>query len=1120
MAVRYYLKIDGIAGGSNSEGHAGAFDVNDYSFDVSAIASAMRGMGSGAGRTDFSPLIVDLDGNTGLVSLLNQLASGEHIRSMELQGVSDDGETVYTLRLGDVTVTKLQDSATGRNIASFDYGQVSVTTTEQDERGGRGHEETFSWNVAANEQDVDIPEPDVPTGGPIAGEAQSYYLTIDGIAGASTREGHEGAFEVNDYSFDISAIVNAMRTGGGSGSGRTEFSPLIVDLDANPGLTSLLNHVATGRHITSLELQGVSADGETVYDLRLGDVTVTRIHDGNTGHDMVSFSYNQVSVTTTGQKEDGSLGQSETFSWDVARGESDVTIPEPSVPTDSPSGEAQSFYLTIDGIAGGSTSEGHEGAFDVNGYSFDATAIVSAMRNGGGSGSGRTEFSPLTVDLDADSGMAALLKHVANGQHIRSLELEGVTGDGNTVYDLRLGDVTVTYFQDSSTGHDMVSFSYRQVSLTTTEQKQDGSLGQNETFSWDVARNESGVTILEPRVPTDGHTVAEPQSYYLTIDGIAGDSVRKGHEGAFEVNDYSFDVSAIVSAVRTGGGAGSGRTEFSPLTVDLDANSGMASLLQHLASGQHIRSLELQGVTGDGDTVYDLMLGDVTVTRFQDSSTGHDMVTFEYRQVSVTTTGESENGKAGPQETFSWDVARNQSGVTIPEPRVPTDGHAVAEAQSYYLTIDGIAGGSTSEGHEGSFDVNGYSFDVSAIVSAMRTGGGSGSGRTEFSPLTVDLDANSGLTSLLQHLASGQHIRSLELQGVTGDGGTVYDLRLGDVTVTHFRDSSTGHDMVSFDYRQVSITTTGQSEDGRAGPQETFSWDVAQGHSGVTIPEPRVPTDGHPVAEVQNFYLTIDGIAGDSIVEGHEGAFDVNDYSFDVSAIVNAMRVGAGGGSGRTEFSPLTIDLDVNTGLTSLLNHVATGRDIPSLELQGVSADGETVYDLLLGDVTVTHFTDSSTGHDMLSFSYGQVSITTTGQSEDGRAGPRETFSWDVAEGHSGVTIPEPHVPTDGDQLLNGNKADVVHGSPGGILTGPHPGHDQFVFTGDFGHNEITNFSRSDHIVLERSHFGNANEILEHYASDDGHGNTVITDPHNPDNVIVLDHVSVEELDVTDFVLL
>jgi type VI protein secretion system component Hcp len=566
-----------------------------------------------------------------------------------------------------------------------------------------------------------------------------------------------------------------------------------------------------------------------------------------------------------------------------------------------------------------------------------------------------------------------------------------------------------------------------------------------------------------------------------------------------------------------GAGGGAGRSDFSPLTVSFDANSGLTSLLSNLTSGRHIDSLQLQGVSADGETIYDLRLGDVTVTQFQDSN-GQDVLSFEYRQVSVTTTGQNEDGSLAEPETFSWDLAANRSGVDIPEPSVPTDASGGVQAQSYYLTIDGIAGGSNAEGHEGAFDVNGYGFDVSAIVSAMR-GGGSGAGHTDFSPLTVNIDANAGLTSLLSNLASGRHIDSLQLQGVSADGETVYDLRLGDVTVTSYHDSN-GQEMLSFDYRQVSVTTTGQNEDGSLAEPETFSWDRATGSSAPTIPEPVVPIAGASVGAPQSYYLTIDGIAGGSTAEGHVGAFDVEGYSFDVAAIVSAMR-GGGGGAGRTDFSPLTVNLDANSDVTSLLSHAVNGSHMTSLQLQGVSADGETIYDLRLGDVTVTSFHDSNTGQDMLSFDYRQVSITTTGQNEDGSLAEPEAFSWDAATNQQGgVNIPEPHVPTNGVQLLNGNEADVVVGSPGGILTGPHPGHDQFVFTGDFGHNEITNFSPSDHIVLERSHFGNANQILEHYVSDDGHGNTVITDPQNPDNVIVLDHVSVEELDVTDFVLL
>ncbi|MDE5447368.1 hypothetical protein GWG65_39970, partial [Bradyrhizobium sp. CSA207] len=202
------------------------------------------------------------------------------------------------------------------------------------------------------------------------------------------------------------------------------------------------------------------------------------------------------------------------------------------------------------------------------------------------------------------------------------------------------------------------------------------------------------------------------------------------------------------------------------------------------------------------------------------------------------------------------------------------------------------------------------------------------------------------------------------LQGISIDGRTVYDLKLGDVTLTSYHDSNTGHDMLAFSYQQVSLTTTPQSPNGAIGTPVTFSWDVATSTEDVNIPDPVVP-DGSPTGggSAAAYFLTIDGVVGDSTRLHHEGAFNVIDYSFDVSALIGAT---SGGGTSKPTFSPLTVDLDLNSGLTALLKDVAAGKHIPAIELQGISIDGRTVYDLKLGDVTLTSYHDSNTGHDML----------------------------------------------------------------------------------------------------------------------------------------------------------
>src|SRR6516164_11705068 len=155
------------------------------------------------------------------------------------------------------------------------------------------------------------------TGAPVGNVAPSnlhYFLAIDGLDGGSTDAAHVGWFEVSSY--DIGA------------GGPATFSPLTVTLAAT-GLTGVLADLAKGNVIPSVRLEGVTggANPQAVYDLTLGRVTVSDYKDAS-GGDTLSFSYQQVALTTKTSNPDGSLS-SQSFAWNVAAGSTDASIPTP-----------------------------------------------------------------------------------------------------------------------------------------------------------------------------------------------------------------------------------------------------------------------------------------------------------------------------------------------------------------------------------------------------------------------------------------------------------------------------------------------------------------------------------------------------------------------------------------------------------------------------------------------------------------------------------------------------------------------------------------------------------------------------------------------------------------------
>jgi type VI protein secretion system component Hcp len=138
---------------------------------------------------------------------------------------------------------------------------------------------------------------------------------------------------------------------------------------------------------------------------------------------------------------------------------------------------------------------------------------------------------------------------------------------------------------------------------------------------------------------------------------VTGDSTVKGFEGWFAVDGYDLGVQHTASIGSGTGGAGAGKAQFSPLTVDIHSLAGLAPLLGDVASGHALKSVELVGVETLKDQnikVYDVNLSDVLVSSFQQDPSAKGVETalsFDFAKISLRSAGREERNARHPADS-------------------------------------------------------------------------------------------------------------------------------------------------------------------------------------------------------------------------------------------------------------------------------------------------------------------------------------------------------------------------------------------------------------------------------------------------------------------------------------
>ncbi len=161
---------------------------------------------------------------------------------------------------------------------------------------------------------------------------------------------------------------------------------------------------------------------------------------------------------------------------------------------------AQEIYLYLDGIPGESQKEGAKDWIEIFSFSNGITNH-SSVAAGTGSGSGKVEFSSISVTKQLDKASMKLALNNMKGTHIAkgNLIVRQSTGDETTQtyfqYDLQQVFVDSMSWGAASGGggkpSESVSFSFSQIQISYFQQDATGKVSLSGKVGWDTQTNKN-----------------------------------------------------------------------------------------------------------------------------------------------------------------------------------------------------------------------------------------------------------------------------------------------------------------------------------------------------------------------------------------------------------------------------------------------------------------------------------------------------------------------------------------------------------------------------------------------------------------------------------------------------
>jgi type VI secretion system secreted protein Hcp len=136
--------------------------------------------------------------------------------------------------------------------------------------------------------------------------------------------------------------------------------------------------------------------------------------------------------------------------------------------------------------------------------------------------------------------------------------------------------------------------------------------------------------------------------FFLTLDGIKGESVDDKHKDWIQVLSFSWGASQVTSVAGTGG-SGAGKADLANLSIMKFLDKSTTPLFKALTTGTHIKTGSMEAVKsgGNGKPFLKVDFKELFVTSIQLSGSSEiptESVSFSYNEIKTEYSTQDEKG--------------------------------------------------------------------------------------------------------------------------------------------------------------------------------------------------------------------------------------------------------------------------------------------------------------------------------------------------------------------------------------------------------------------------------------------------------------------------------------------